>query len=222
MKKSTGVILVLIIVLLLGVIGVGSYFFIKGNNDTNKEIGELKNEVANLGKTTENTSNNTTTNDVQTNNTATSTTNQTTSSDTQSTKTMKDVAGEYRYETKDSNGETYTTRLLLVNDGTFGCLYDLGSETGSYSIDGNKITLNVLFYHGTGIGLEMVKTTKTLIITSEGTLITKDINPLGVNLKSQDDITMNKVSNATSDFDIRNNIRGSIGSGPEYHFKYNY
>lgn len=47
MKKITGVILVLIIVLLLGVIGVGGYFIIKGNNDTSKEIGELKNEIAN-------------------------------------------------------------------------------------------------------------------------------------------------------------------------------
>ena len=54
MKKSTGVILVLIIVLLLGVIGVGGYFFIKGNNDTDKEIGELKNEVANLNKVNQN------------------------------------------------------------------------------------------------------------------------------------------------------------------------
>lgn len=48
MKKSTGVILVLIIVLLLGVIGVGGYFFIKENNGSSKEIGELKNEVAEL------------------------------------------------------------------------------------------------------------------------------------------------------------------------------
>lgn len=62
MKKSIGVILVLIIVLLLGIIGVGGYFLIKGNNDTNKEIGELKNEVASLNKESEKT-NNTTGND---------------------------------------------------------------------------------------------------------------------------------------------------------------
>ena len=77
MKKSTGVILVLIIVLLLGVIGVGSYFFVKENNDTNKEIGDLKNEVANLGKNAEKTSNNYTMNNVQTNNITTSTNTQT-------------------------------------------------------------------------------------------------------------------------------------------------
>lgn len=51
MKKSTGVILVLIIVLLLGVIGVGGYFFIKKvNDDTSKQIEELKNEIANISK----------------------------------------------------------------------------------------------------------------------------------------------------------------------------
>ena len=57
MKKSTGVILVLIIVLLLGVIGVGGYFFIKGSNDTSKEIGALKNEIANLNKGSQNQAN---------------------------------------------------------------------------------------------------------------------------------------------------------------------
>lgn len=50
--------MIIVIVLLLGVIGVGGYFLIKGNNDSSKEIGELKNEVANLGKKTEDTKKN--------------------------------------------------------------------------------------------------------------------------------------------------------------------
>ena len=72
MKKSTGVILVLIIVLLLGVIGVGGYFIVKGNNDTNNTIGELKNEIANLEKNIEDTSNiaNTNSNSVANSNTS--------------------------------------------------------------------------------------------------------------------------------------------------------
>ena len=71
MKKSAGVILVLIIVLLLGVIGVGGYFLVKENNNTNSEIGELKNEIANLKKNLENTSNDQFTDDIQTNNVTT-------------------------------------------------------------------------------------------------------------------------------------------------------
>lgn len=117
MKKSTGVILVLIIVLLLGVIGVGGYFFIKGNNDTNKEIGELKNQVANLGKSTENASNSQVTNNVQTNTITTSTDSQTsknaintTASNNTSEPTTKSENAIYTYSSGDNaaahgNGE---------------------------------------------------------------------------------------------------------------------
>ena len=69
MKKSTGVILVLIIVLLLGVIGVGGYFIIKGNDDTNKKIDELKNEVVSSRKNSEVTSNTTSENSTSSNTT---------------------------------------------------------------------------------------------------------------------------------------------------------
>ena len=54
MKKSIGVILILIIVLLLGVIGIGGYFLINEKNNSNKEIGELKNEIESLNKSIEN------------------------------------------------------------------------------------------------------------------------------------------------------------------------
>ncbi|MBR2743836.1 MAG: hypothetical protein IKE01_00870 [Clostridia bacterium] len=61
MKKSTGVVLVIIIVLLFGVIGVGGYFVIKGNNDSNKVLGELKNEIVAMKNDTSTTVNNTNT-----------------------------------------------------------------------------------------------------------------------------------------------------------------
>lgn len=220
MKKSTGVILVLIIVLLLGVIGVGGYFFIKGNNDTDKEIGELKNEVANLGKNTENTSNNQVTNDVQTNTTDTTPiSSQTTTSNAQLTKTMNEIAGKYTCEIKDDSGYTWATNLYLADDGTFGCFGETGGNTGSYSIEGNKIILNVIFSHEGGVGLNLVKEQKTLILKEDGSLETKDIY---VHEKAPKTITLKKVSNSASDFDIRTNIRGSIGTGPEYYFTYNY
>lgn len=214
MKKTTGVILVLIIVLLIGVIGVGGYFFIKGNNDTSKQIGELTNEVANLGKNAENTSNITATNTT----TTTSTSNQTTVSNVQSNKTMNDVAGNYKYEIKDNSGYSFGANLYLANDGTFGCFFEAGGITGSYSLEGNTITLNVIFSHEGGVGLNLVKEKKVLTIKEDGSLETKDIHVH----EAPETIVLKKVSNNTSEFDIRTNIRGSIGTGPEYYFNYNY
>lgn len=86
MKKSTGVILGLTIILLLGVIGVGGVFFAKENNDSSKEIAELKNEVAGLSKNAENTTN-------QSSKNTESNTNS--SSNTSITKTYSDIKGTY-------------------------------------------------------------------------------------------------------------------------------
>ena len=54
MKKLTGAMLIIIIVLLLGVIGVGSYFFVKEKNNSSKEIEDLKNQVEDLNKVVQN------------------------------------------------------------------------------------------------------------------------------------------------------------------------
>lgn len=98
MKKSTGVILVIIIVLLLGVIGVGSVFIVKGNNDSRKEIAELKNEVAGLNtsseptKNFENNANSNTTANTSQNEQNTSTENNTNTSTTNTSNTQGDYS----------------------------------------------------------------------------------------------------------------------------------
>lgn len=117
MKKSTGVILVLIIILLLGVIGVGGYFLIKGNNDTNKEIGELKNEVANLRKNAENTSYNSNmtsnlSNDTE-NTSNQSVTNNTTTAQTSSTANTENKVKTIYYNYIKANDEKNTDEKLL-------------------------------------------------------------------------------------------------------------
>ena len=205
MKKSTGAILVLIIIILLGVIGVGGYFFIQKNNDTNKEIGDLKNIVTNLKKSAENAANNQEADDIQT--------------DTTTAKTMKEISVQYTYEVEDEDGNTRVTNLYLANDGTFGYFGEVGGNTGSYAIEGDKVILNVIFSHGGGVGLNVVKEQKTLTINEDESLETND---LFVNENDPETITLKKVSNSISNFDIRTNIRGSIGTGPEYSITYNY
>lgn len=207
MKKSTGAILIIIIILLLGAIGVLGYFFIKGNSDFTKQIGELKNEVANIGNNSGTKENNIATNVTPTEN------------KTASVKTNKDVAGNYKYEIKDDNGYVFGANLFLAEDGTFGCFYDVGGQTGSYEIDKDTIVLNVIFTHGGGIGLDIDKQNKTLIIKEDGSLETKDIK---VSSDNSESIILTKISNDTSGFNIRDNIKSSIGSGPEYQFNYNY
>ena len=124
MKKSTGVILILIIVLLLGVIGVGGYFLIKGNNDTNKEIGNLKNEVANIGKSTENTSNNQVINDTTLmnkssnmyNNTQSNNSNTTENTGTTTNSNTSSISINGKYEFKQQNENYYHESSVEISD----------------------------------------------------------------------------------------------------------
>ena len=93
--------------LLLGVIGVGGYFFIKGNNDTSKEIGELKNEVANLG---ESTKSNTSSSQVPTNIANDTNTNEKVEAFNDSDLKVKGVAaGDYFDDAIDAFGTDYDT-----------------------------------------------------------------------------------------------------------------
>ena len=211
MKKSTGGILVVIIILLLGIIIIGDYVFVKGNNDANKEIKELKSEIANLEKNIKRTNNNSNT---QINGTPSATTQES----NQSAITMKDVAGEYECETKNSTGETWGITLDLLEDGTFGYGSEYGNTTGNYFINGDKIVLNVIFNNGTGTGLNIVKRQEILTVKSDGSLETKDLHTPN----SPETITFKKVSDINSDYDIRDIIKGAIGSGPDYYFTYDY
>ena len=119
MKKSIGVILVLIIVLLLGVIGVGGYFFIKENNDTNKKIGELQNEIANLGNNTTNTSSNQISSDVQANNTTPTNTNSNDSDKTRTTSNTENttsISANGKYEFKSQTDNYYHESSIVITN----------------------------------------------------------------------------------------------------------
>lgn len=195
MKKSTGVILVLIIVLLLGVIGVGGVFFVKGNNDSSKEIAELKNEVAGLSKNVENTTSeptknneNTANNNVNTN---TSTTQQNTSTEnnknTNTTKTYSDIKGTYESQTINMNDESdeepynrnYT--LMLSDKGTFA-YYHLDTDchyVGYYTIVNNKITLNSVVLTGNDPSASLSNDSITITLNSDGTIVDNDKGMFG-------------------------------------------
>ena len=125
MKKSTGVIMIIVIVLLLGVIGVGGYFLIKGNNDKNKAIGDLKNEVANLANNTENTSNNQVTNDIKLNNTTTTSSNNTQSNTSKMTES----------EALEIAKTTYERVYAAVNGFGDNAIF----VSGNYTVNGEKI-----------------------------------------------------------------------------------
>lgn len=174
MKKSTGVILVLIIVLLLGVIGVGGYFYIKENNNTSKEIGELKNEVTNLEKNVENATN-------QPNYVAENTTGANTDTKTsqQNTKSYSDVKGTYQSEKININdgndSEPYygVYDLILSEDGTFA-YYHLDTDchyVGYYTIVKDKLTLYSVVSTGNDPSASLSNLTTTLTIKEDGTIV---------------------------------------------------
>ena len=210
MKKSIGVILVLIIVLLLGVIGAGGYFLIKGNNDTNKEIGELKNQVANLGKSTENASNSQITNNVQTN--TTNTVQTTNSSDIVSTttKTCSTVKGVYEGKIQPNEwGDTAT--LVLCEDGTYG-YYPYNSvdshNIGYYTIKDSVLELYEIAGFGNDVSLTVNDTTKKISYTlnADGTITEKNNNI----------VYTKKTDIPSKEYDIAKSIKDHLKNGYLY------
>lgn len=183
MKKSTGVILVLIIVLLTGTIGIGAYFFVKGNNDSCKEIGELKNEIAGLSKKyIENTTSQ------LTNNTENSTNTSKPSQDTEKNeitskiKTYNDIKG--TYESQEINMNDGTTlepcymkhTLILSKEGTFA-YYNTDTEchwVGYYTIINNKLTLNSVVFTGNDPSASLSNEVIEFTLNNDGTIRGKD------------------------------------------------
>lgn len=108
MKKSTGVLLVLIIVILIGVIGAGGYFWYKESKNTNTQIEELKNEVSGLKneevnqvqQTSNTTENRAITNDTKADNT---TKNMTTPTNNNTNTSNTSVNGKYQFKSQTDN-----------------------------------------------------------------------------------------------------------------------
>ena len=220
-NKSKNGILIFLLVISIIVIGIMSFFIYKLYTDKlaeNDKVTELNNKVTELKRnqssseyTVSNSVDNTDKND---NNTSSIVDNK------KEYYSLKDIVGNYKWETTDKDGNTFEINLCLSNDGTFGCFYEVGGETGSYSIEGNTITLNEIFLHSGGVGLEVVKSQKTFTINEDGSLTTKDIKRGAPSMPES--VTMKKVSSDFSDFDIRNNIKGSYGTGPEHVVTFDY
>lgn len=193
MKKSTGVILVLIIVLLFGVIGVEGYFLVKGNNDSNKEIEELKKEVAGLNNNVENVTSQS--NDISESNTNTNTSANTSQQNTNTqenkstsfTKSYSDIKGTYESQTinmnEGSNLEPYngTYTLILSEKGTFA-YYHLDTDShyvGYYTIVNNKLTLNSVVRTGNDPSASLSNDVLTLTINNDGTIVDSEKKMFG-------------------------------------------
>ena len=173
MKKSTGVILVLIIVLLLGVIGVGGYFFIKENDDSNKEIVELKKEVESMSKNVENAI-------VQQNNNSNNNVTTPQNNNINTTKSYKDVKGTYESQKININTSVapnyLSYKLILSEEGTFA-YYHLDTDchyVGYYTIVNDKLTLNSVVETGNDPSASLSNETTTLKINSDGTIVDTD------------------------------------------------
>ena len=200
MKKSTGVILIIVIVLLLGVIGVGGYFLIKGNNDSNMQIGELKNEVANLGKNIDNT-NSSSVNNSGKNLVDSQTTNSTTNS-VQSAITMKEIAGNYRCTISD----VCHVSLTLSDEGTFSYGGEVGAKIGNYYINGDTIILNTLFICGSDPSIKFDRGQHELKIKDKN-LIETDNKDNYLSDDISQIISLKREESNTNNYDIRLDIK---------------
>lgn len=129
---------------------------------------------------------------------------------------LDSIIGKYELESDD-----FEETLYISKDGTFGYFTDFGGYTGSYSFDGEKIVLNPVFVYHTDICLELVKKSAIANIKEDGSI---EINAKEfISPESPGDImNFKKVSNNTEEFDIRQNIKENIGSGPEYNFVLDY
>lgn len=228
MKKSTGVVLVLIIVLLLCVIGAGAFFFVKGNNDSTKEIAELKNEVAGLVKNVENTvsestktiENNTTTN------TSISTNQQSTDTQenkrTSTTKTYSDLQGTYESQKINMNQGTnlepayLTYTIIFSKEGTFSAYYLCGDTSchyvGYYTIDNNKLSLHSVVLTGNDPSAGLSNEVFEFTINSDGTFSDKDNNKF--TRKSETPREDTNIAKVINQYMAGCNTSGKDGQGP--------
>ena len=210
MKKATLIIMIVIIILLIAIIGIMTALYLKKNN----EVVEMKHDLAriqavdtNMVEEPQEENTNTILNEDNTTKNETEAMNSSNNS-----YSLKDIAGEYRFEYLNEDGLDYDPEyhIFLAQDGTYGIgnfAIDIG-ESGNYTIDGNKIILNQIFAHGNDTSLSIVKNTKVFQINSDNT-ITDDEGKV-----------LKKVSNDT--IEIRDYIKNNIGNGPEYHISYEY
>ena len=141
MKKSFGIILLILILILACGLGALAYFFM--NQDA--RLTKVEAKVANLNST-ENT--NTVVNEVKTekNEVEEELLDDVELPEDEDLILYEDLEG--IYEIKDENREGLKNQLILYKDGTFS--YSHGTETvanfsGNYIIDGNKLLMNVWF-----------------------------------------------------------------------------
>jgi len=180
MKKLTGVILVFIIILLLGAIGVGAYFFVKENNESSDKIAELKKEVENMSKNVENVVNQPNSDNNNNVTTTQKNTNENQNNNINTTKSYKDVKGTYESQkinmntSEDPSYQSY--KLILSEEGTFA-YYHLDTDchyVGYYTIVNDKLTLNSVVETGNDPSASLSNETTTLKINSDGTIIDSD------------------------------------------------
>lgn len=142
MKKSTGIILGIIIGILVIIIGITAYIAVTNKQNANTEIEKLSEQVSTLE---EKVINNNQTVKVDDN------------KDTSQEKTFKDVIGIYTYNQNLENANMPTYTLKLYENGTFwynygGTNYLLQGKMGNYLVDGDTVILNVWFNHGSDVG----------------------------------------------------------------------
>lgn len=155
MKKSTGAILIIIIVLLLGAVGVGGFFLIKGNIDSNKAIGELTNAIAGSNE-----------NEVTTTNTENTVTN--TSNTTETIISNESVVGTYKAKVKNEYSEADTLKIELCKNGQYSYQVDPefdNQDMGYYVVENGKITLYALAISGNDVSARLYDKTKATVLT---------------------------------------------------------
>ncbi len=113
--------------------------------------------------------------------------------------TYDDIKGLYTYfgePQKDENGSEHAAYfyLYLYENGTFN--YKMGIEApygymGNYIIKDNTIVLNYLFRTNSGAGINVTSGSKTITITSDGSLVDDDPT---VNMDDLTSVTLKKAS----------------------------
>lgn len=158
MKKSSKVILIIVLTLIIIAIGVGGYFVGLKIKESNEKINELENKIANTeqkeqNKIEENTTNN------------------------GSSKKNSEISGLYRMYKNFGNDNILSYYLFLYKNGEFKyehSTYAAQGEIGTYEVSGNTITLNVKYLTGSDIGLTKTNKTIKLTINEDGSISDKN------------------------------------------------
>ncbi len=213
MKKSIGILLCAIIIILLIVIAVGSVMFVRKKHEHDQEVVFLSNHIMTL---TEKLYSNDDEADVDEKESLDNNTSENSVTSNENIIKLDSIIGKYELKTNNSEDALYISK-----DGTFGYFTDFGGYTGSYSFDGEKIVLNPIFVYHTDTCLQLEKKSAIANIKEDGSI---EINAKEFISPESPGGIMNfkKVSNNTEEFDIRQNIKENIGSGPEYYFILDY